>query len=109
MKSRLLVVLPLLLAAPLGAQSLASSDSALTRRILLAEDRRDSTDAALTEGLAHGDGRISVLARRAIGRIRDPRFAARDSLPALAGPPVWPEPAWRLRFRALTNKSECPA
>src|SRR4051812_26653658 len=101
MTQRYPAALALLFASSLGAQSLTSNDSALTQRILLAEDRRDSTDAALTEGLAHGDARISVLARRAIGRIRDPRFAARDSLPALAGPPVWPEPAWRLRFRAL--------
>ena len=42
------------------------------------------------------------IAARAVGRIRDPRFAARDSLPPLAAPPAWPEPAWRLRYRALT-------
>src|SRR5262249_10100658 len=37
----------------------------------------------------------------------DPRFAARDSLPAPQAPTVWPEPAWRLRYRALTAQSSC--
>ena len=81
----------------------------LARQILTAEDRRDSTDASLREGLRSSDGRIRVLARRAIGRIRDPRFAARDSLPPLRPPKTWPEPAWRLRFRALTQQSNCAA
>jgi len=43
-----------------------------------------------------------MLAQRARGRIRDPRFAARDSLPAASAPVVWPEPAWQGRYRALT-------
>jgi cyclophilin family peptidyl-prolyl cis-trans isomerase len=47
------------------------------------------------------------LARRARARIRDPRFAARDSF--LVGTPtiVWPEPAWRLRYRLLTARDDC--
>ena len=80
----------------------SAADSALIGRILSAEDRRDSSDAALAEGLRHGDVRVRVVATRALGRIRDPRFVARDSLPALPSPPSWPEPAWRLRYRALT-------
>ncbi len=91
----------------LGAQT--KSDSALVGRILLAEDRRDSTDAALAEGMANSDARISLMARRALGRIRTPRFVARDSFPPLPAPVTFPEPAWRLRFRALTNKSDCNA
>jgi cyclophilin family peptidyl-prolyl cis-trans isomerase len=75
--------------------------------VLLAEDRRDSTDAALGIARAHDDPRIRTLAERALGRIRDPRFAARESLPPIAPAPVWPEPAWRLRFRALTPRSTC--
>jgi cyclophilin family peptidyl-prolyl cis-trans isomerase len=80
----------------------SAADSALIGRILSAEDRRDSSDAAIAEGLHHGDARVRVIATRALGRIRDPRFVARDSLPALTAPPSWPEPAWRLRYRALT-------
>ena len=100
-----------LLAVPaaLSAQTkqLAAADSALVGRILRAEDRRDSLDAALAQGSRHRDGRVRTLAQRARGRIRDPRFAARDSLPALRAPWVWPEPAWRLRYRALTAQSDC--
>ena len=89
---------------------LSARDSALVGRILLAEDRRDSTDAALALGARHTDPRIQVLARRALGRIRDPIFAARDSLPPLPAPKAWPEPAWRLRYRALTaRKDDCAA
>ena len=83
-------------------QELSAADSSLIGRILLAEDRRDSSDAAIGEGVRHGDGRVRAIAVRALGRIRDPRFASRDSLPALPAPPAWPEPAWRLRYRALT-------
>ena len=94
----------------LAAQNLSTQDSALIGRILLAEDRRDSTDAALGEGSGHGDARIRVLALRAHGRIRDPRFSTRDSLPAGHAPVAWPEPAWRLRYRALTaQRGDCPA
>jgi len=45
---------------------------------------------------------------RARGRIRDPQFASRDSLPPLAAPRTWPEPAWRLRLRGLT-RNDCAA
>ena len=87
--------------APAGA-TLTRSDSALVGRMLVAEDRRDSTDGALAEGSRHPDGRIRMLAQRAGGRIGDARFIARDSIPAARAPIVWPEPAWRLRYRALT-------
>lgn len=84
------------------------ADSALVGRILLAEDRRDSTDRALIEGARNPDTRLQLLARRAIGRMRDARFAARDSLPPLPPPKTWPEPAWLLRFRALTShRQDC--
>ena len=85
-------------------------DSQLVARILLAEDRRDAANAALTEGLAHADARVQLLARRAIARIRDPRFAARDSFPPLPAPPAYADPAWRVRFRALREKdADCAA
>src|SRR5688500_16491118 len=74
----------------------SATDSALVGRILLAEDRRDSTDRAIAEGRAHADPVIRMLATRALGRIRDPRFAARDSLRPLPAPPVWPEPDWKV-------------
>jgi cyclophilin family peptidyl-prolyl cis-trans isomerase len=89
--------------------ALTALDSALVRRILLAEDRRDSANTAFTEGLRHRDARVQSLARRASARVRDPRFVARDSFPALPSPPAYAEPAWRLRFRALTPRSECAA
>lgn len=98
------ILLLLLAAAPAQAQTRA--DSALIGRILVAEDRRDSADAAIAQGLRHGDPRVRGMAGRAVGRIRDPRFAARDSLPAPAPPRAWPEPAWRLRYRALAGQRE---
>src|ERR1051325_8795917 len=97
------LVLLMVAALPVSAQTRPSAaDSALVGRILLAEDRRDSTDSSLGEGARHADARIRVLAQRARGRITDPHFAARDSLPPSPAPKTWPEPAWRLRFRALT-------
>jgi cyclophilin family peptidyl-prolyl cis-trans isomerase len=94
-----LFALPVLLAAQ--NQPLLSADSILVGRILLAEDRRDSTDTALVDGARSPDTRIRVLAERALGRIRDPKFKARAVLSALPAPTVWSEPAWRLRYRAL--------
>ena len=95
-----------------GAQpaTLSASDSALIGRILLAEDARDSTDAALAEGSRHADARVRLFVQRARGRIRDPRFAARDSFPVGHAPVSWPEPAWRLRYRALNGqRGDCAA
>lgn len=111
-----LAVLPVLVAlqfamgSTAAAQTLAARDSALVGRILLAEDRRDSLDAALGEGDRHGDARIRALATRARGRIIDAKFVARTVLAPLPAPPTWPEPAWRLRFRALTaSRDDCGA
>ena len=88
--------------------TLTRSDSALVGRLLLAEDRRDSTDVALREAGAHRDARVRMLAQRARGRIRDPKFAARDSLPALDPPLDWAEPVWRQRYRALAlARNDC--
>ncbi|MBW7934694.1 MAG: hypothetical protein H3C62_14025, partial [Gemmatimonadaceae bacterium] len=101
----LMGVLALSLALPVAAQS---PDTVLVRRILRAEDRRDAGDPALKEGIAERDPRVALLARRAMARIRDPRFAARDSLGALPAPPSYPDPAWRVRYRALGPKtSDC--
>lgn len=101
-----------LLALPcaLRAQNtpLTRTDSALIGRVLLAEDRRDSTAGALADGVRHADARVRVIATRALGRMRDVRFVARDSLPPVPPPPQWPEPAWRLRLRALAaHKTDC--
>jgi cyclophilin family peptidyl-prolyl cis-trans isomerase len=104
-----------LVPAAIAAQNPAGTpiDSALVGRILLAEDRRDSTDRVLTEGERHADPRVQALARRARQRITDPRFAARDSLATLsplAMPPSWPEPTWRVRYRALAApRDDCVA
>ncbi len=103
-----MLALPVVLSAQ--RPRLSHDDSALVGRILLAEDRRDSTDAAITEGARHADAQIRMLAQRARGRIRDPQFAARDSLAALPAPRVWPDAPWRLRFRALTDvRGNCGA
>lgn len=99
----------LFLPAALSAQAapLATADSTLLHRVLAAEDRGDTTDAALAEAMRHGDPRVRVVATRALGRMRDPKFPLRDSLPAAAPAPAWPEPAWRLRLRALTRDTDC--
>jgi len=89
-----------------GAQALSKSDSALVGRLLSAEDRRDTTAAAYADGLKHADPRIQLIARRALARSLDARFVRRDSLPPLPAPPVYPEPAWRLRYRALGAKND---
>jgi cyclophilin family peptidyl-prolyl cis-trans isomerase len=111
--ARLTLVLTAFTALPAFAQRGAPSaaDSALIGRILLAEDRRDSANAAFEEGKRSRDPRIQIIARRAEARVRDPKFANRDSLPGarLAAPPAYSDPAWRLRYRALTAKSECSA
>src|SRR5215213_4208422 len=96
----------LMLLAPAPVQAQTRADSVFIGRILVAEDRRDSTDAAIAAGLRHDDRWVRLIASRALGRIRDPLFAARDSLPPVAAPPAWPEPAWRLRYRALAGKRE---
>ncbi len=105
-------VLWLFVCAPsLAAQGPApAADSALVRRILAAEDRRDTTDRALAEGLASRDARLVLIARRAMARIGDPTFATRASLGVLPAPPTYSEPAWRLRYRALDpRKPDCSA
>jgi cyclophilin family peptidyl-prolyl cis-trans isomerase len=103
-------LLSLALARTASAQTLTRADSALVGRILLAEDRRDAADPALAAGAAHADARIQVLARRALGRTRDPLFVARDSLPRLAPPPIWVEPVWRVRYRTIAAlRDDCSA
>jgi cyclophilin family peptidyl-prolyl cis-trans isomerase len=89
---------------------LSAADSALVGRILLAEDRRDTSDSALGKALEHTDARIRALAQRARRRIVDPQFAARDSLSPLTPPPAYLDPPWRLRFRALASqRTNCDA
>lgn len=100
----------LLGATTLAAQGLTRADSALVARILMAEDRRDTTDAAVADGRAHTDPRLRTVADRAVARTRDARFATREAFPALPQAPVWVEPAWRIRFRQLpTLRDDCPA
>src|SRR5262245_14084236 len=92
-------------ATPQGGD-LTRADSQLVARILAAEEARDSSSPALAEGARHADLRIRNIARRAAWRIRDPLFASRDSLDPVTPPHQWPEPAWRLRYRELTNKRD---
>ena len=100
-------------AAPAQLRRLTRADSALIGRILHAEDARDSADTALSSGLRHSDAGVRALAQRARARIADPKFESRDSLPTPGLPPqshpVWPEPAWRIRYRRLTTSSDCLA
>lgn len=104
------LALSLLPAVALAQGSLSRSDSALVGRILLAEDRRDSANAALAEGIRHRDARVATIARRAAWRIRDPKFGKRDSLPTLPAPPRYSDPAWRLRLREVNPKrTDCAA
>lgn len=81
--------------------ALSAADSAIVMEVLAAEQRGDASAAILTRGASHPDPRVQMLAWRAQARMRDPRFAARDSLPPVRSAPAWPEPAWRLRLRAL--------
>ncbi|MDH5234390.1 MAG: peptidylprolyl isomerase, partial [Gemmatimonadota bacterium] len=102
-----------LCASPGRAQSGSRTtppDSSLVGRILMAEDRRDSLDAALVEGTHSVDPVVRSLAVRALRRITDPKFVARTSLSPLPAPPAYPEPAWRLRLRALAAvRDDCGA
>ena len=112
LRRRVICCATLLVATTAHGQAgvLTANDSALVGRILLAEDRRDSASVALREGSRHPDARVRLLARRAGARVRDPRFASRDLLPAPPAPPAYPEPAWRLRFRALAAaRTDCAA
>lgn len=90
-----------------GAE-VSAADSALIGQILLAEDGRDLAAPAIAKGRTHADPRIRRLALRAAARIQDPAFEARGELSPIAPPPVWPEPAWRLRYRELAqHRTDC--
>lgn len=96
--------------AAVEARTLAPADSVLVGKILLAEDRRDSTDPVLAAGRQHPDSFVRRIARRAAGRIADPEFASREALGPLPAPTAWPEPAWRLRYRELASRrTDCNA
>ncbi len=95
-------------AAPLVAQQ--AKDLALVQRILAAEDRRDASDTTLTIGAGHPDAMIRQVARRAQARIADSLVATRSTFPTAVAPPHYPDPAWRLRHRALgTRGVRCEA
>ena len=101
-----LLTLPTAVLAQTG--QLTSADSALVYRILTAEDRREASAAALSEGTAHPDARIQTIARRALGRISDSTHAARRELPPLTPRVTWPLPAWRLRYDSLrARRADC--
>lgn len=115
--SHLPALLLAVLLAPVASSSaqrraLSASDSALVGHILIAEDRRDASSTVLDSGAHHADARIRTIAWRARSRIGDPTFAARDSLPVPRAPTTWPEPSWRVRYRALTaasTREDCDA
>ena len=86
---------------PLRAPTLRRADSALVGRMLLAEDRRDSSDVSLKEGIRHRDPRLRALALRARIRILDPRATARDSFAVPRAPIIWSEPYWKEWYRRL--------
>lgn len=94
-----------LAASPLVAQApLPRADSALVGRTLLAEDGRDSTAAALVEGAHHAEPRVQLLARRALARIRDSLFTARDSIPS----PPRPADLARAGMEAALSRPHSP-
>lgn len=107
--ARILCALALAPSGLVAQSPLTRADSALVGRILLAEDGRDSTAAALVEGTHHAEPRVQLLARRALARIRDSLFTSRDSFPPLPAPPTWPEPEWKPRYRAFTPRVDCAA
>lgn len=97
-----------LLASPARGQRYSAADSGLVARLLLAEERRDTSAAAYDAGLRHDDARIRMLARRGLERSRDPLYARRDTTPPRPAPPVYDEPQWRLRYRQLgRNNDNC--
>lgn len=107
-------LLALAVAPAMGAAQAAYTvaDSAIVRRILLAEDARELSAAALAEGVRHRDPMISGLAARARARIADSTFAARDTLLGgrLRATVTWPEPGWKARYRALAgSRDDCAA
>ncbi len=114
--SRLPIIAALLIASSIASsiafaqRSTSSADSALVARLLLAEERRDTTAGAYADGLRSADPRIRVIAQRGLGRSRDALFGRRDSLPPLPAPPAYSDPAWRLRYRALgARNDQCDA
>jgi cyclophilin family peptidyl-prolyl cis-trans isomerase len=97
-----------LLVAPMAtqSQSVSRADSALIGRLLLAEDRRDTTQDAYAAGLSHADPRIRRIAFRGMHRSRDAAFARRDSLSPAPASPRFANPAWRARFAALGRTND---
>jgi hypothetical protein len=81
--------------------TLTPADTQLVHAILAAEDRREVSSPWLEQGLRHRDERVRVLARRALGRIRDTLFTDRHWLPGPQPARAWPEDAWRARYRAM--------
>lgn len=115
-RAALVTLLALATATRSAAQDrapLTPADAALVADLLLAENQRDTTASRYAAGLAHGSPRIRAIAMRALARSRDAKFAARDTVlvvdPDASSPAPAPEPAWRLRFRALTARAACPA
>ena len=108
---RLLPFLALLALAPPAAQcqraSLTAADSALVRRIILAEDRRDPADSAPVDGVRHADARIRMLGHRAALRIAGQPPTDTNAAFSLPASTVWPEPAWKADYRALTSTTGC--
>lgn len=90
-----------------SANPLTETDSTLIYEVLVAEERRDASAPALQTGIAHPDARVRRISRRAVARITDSTFAARDSLgrPDARPFPRWPLPEWEERFRALSASS----
>jgi cyclophilin family peptidyl-prolyl cis-trans isomerase len=90
-----------------GGGTLRPADSLLVGEVLLAEERRDAGAPSLRLAAAHADPRVRRLAARALARITDSTFAARDALGQPGAPPfpVWPEPEWKAQYRALTPAS----
>jgi cyclophilin family peptidyl-prolyl cis-trans isomerase/HEAT repeat protein len=115
-----LVAFVTLAATSAGAQQetapLTRDDSAVVLLVLQAEESRYGAAPAIANALRHRDPRIRAIAARAQARIADTLFAAREQhvMPKPNGDErdqtVWPEPAWKVRYRAVQPaRDDCAA
>ena len=100
----------LCMSAQACARNAVDRNHTVIGRVLDAENRRDTVSGVLREAERHPDSAVSALAKRAIARTRDSTLSDRAALGEASPPPRWPEPAWRLRYRALASRTiDCSA
>lgn len=103
-----LAILPALLHAQ--AEHFTKPDSDLVYAIISAEDRGDTANAAIAQGLQSREPLIRALAVRARERMTDSIYAARRDVPVRRQIRVWELPAWRERYAAVgAGRTDCAA